>query len=71
MSIGELNAENNLEYCERMGYDSAKNGSNTTNCDFRIFGTKEGMKSWEKGKRKFELEQFQKISQLDKEEGGK
>ena len=39
-------------HCEKMGYDSIKNGANIENCDFRIFGTKEGMKAWESGVRR-------------------
>ena len=39
------------EYAYNMGYDSIKNGANTTNCDFRIFGSKEMTAAWERGKR--------------------
>jgi len=38
------------------GYDCGKNGSNTTNCHYSIFATKELMKAWERGKAKATLE---------------
>lgn len=42
-------ASDELKYCEKMGYDSVINGANTTNCNFRIFSTKEKMRAWERG----------------------
>ena len=33
------------------GVDCARNGANTTNCDFRLFATPEMTKEWERGKR--------------------
>ena len=32
------------------GLDCALTGPNTTNCDFRLFATKELTKAWERGK---------------------
>ena len=40
-----------LKQCYEMGKDYAKNGANTTNCNCRIFATKEGLNAWEGGKK--------------------
>lgn len=42
--------DRSLEHAYKMGFDCAVNGSNETNCDFRIFGSAETMKAWENGK---------------------
>ena len=34
----------------KAGLDCGLNGPNTTNCDFRLFATKELTKAWEHGK---------------------
>lgn len=44
------NPETDLERCERMGYESQKYGANVMNCSFRIFGSPEGTKAWERGR---------------------
>ena len=51
--LRELHPQDDLEHCEAMGYDCAKNGANETNCNFRIFGTATGEDAWERGKEKF------------------
>ncbi len=38
------------EYAYKMGKDYAKNGANTTNCNFAIFSSKENTRAWEEGK---------------------
>lgn len=40
------------DYCEAMGYDAGKNGSNEKNCHFSLFSTPEKTVAWEKGKRR-------------------
>ncbi len=45
-----------LQYCEKMGYESVQNGANLDNCNHRIFGSIEGKKAWERGKKRAELE---------------
>jgi hypothetical protein len=37
------------------GYDCGLNGSDTINCHFGWFATKESMQEWERGKRNAEL----------------
>ena len=32
-----------------MGYDAGLNGANETNCNFRLFATREATKEWERG----------------------
>ena len=54
--INSLKPKLDLKGCEKLGYDCAKNGANTTNCDFRIFGNVEGKDAWERGKKKYERE---------------
>jgi ribosome modulation factor len=34
------------------GYDAGVNGPNTTNCNFRLFDTKEHMEMWSAGNKK-------------------
>jgi hypothetical protein len=46
--IEDLEPEKSEAYLH--GFDCGKNGPNTTNCHFSIFGTKEGTSQWEKGK---------------------
>ena len=38
------------EHAYEMGRDYAKNGANTTNCNFAIFALKENTRAWEKDK---------------------
>lgn len=38
------------EKAYKLGFDCGLNGSNLTNCDFRIFSTPEFTKEWERGK---------------------
>lgn len=40
---------NNITEEYKMGYDAGKNGANTTNCNFRLFATREQTKEWERG----------------------
>jgi hypothetical protein len=35
----------------RMGRDCAINGPNTTNCNFRLFSSRDKTNEWERGKR--------------------
>lgn len=48
MSKKETKPEQTIYY--RMGYDSGLNGSNTKNCNFKLFDTPEHTELWEKGK---------------------
>lgn len=41
---------------ESYGYDCGKNGANMTNCNFRIFATRELTKAWERGKARADRE---------------
>jgi len=50
MIPSDLQPVEDLNHCEQMGYDCETNGTNTDNCNFRIFGTKEGMEAWVLGK---------------------
>jgi len=45
------------DHAYKMGYDCGKNGATEENCHFTIFGTKEGTKEWERGKRDAENDQ--------------
>lgn len=56
MNFRELQPETDLDHCEAMGFDCAENGANERNCHFTIFGTTDGTKAWETGKRKAEME---------------
>lgn len=40
-----------LKHCYEMGKDSVISGVNETNCNFRLFGTPEKRKAWERGVR--------------------
>ena len=42
--------EKELQNAYEMGKDNAINGSNETNCDFRIFSSPEKTKEWERGR---------------------
>lgn len=44
------------------GYDNGMNGANPTNCDFRIFGSPESTREWERGKEQAEIDK-EKIPQ--------
>jgi hypothetical protein len=46
----------NLDYCYDMGRDCAIYGPNVKNCNFRIFGSREGMEAWERGMKDGEKE---------------
>jgi hypothetical protein len=38
------------ESAEEAGFDCGKNGSNTANCHFKFFATRELTAAWERGK---------------------
>ena len=42
----------NKAYAYKMGKDCAKNGSNTENCHFSIFSSRENADEWQRGLRK-------------------
>ena len=44
--------------CYEAGFDSGLNGSNSTNCHFSYFATKEKMERWEKGSKDGEQERL-------------
>ncbi len=37
------------DYAYKMGFSCARNGANTTNCNFSLFNSPENTKAWEKG----------------------
>lgn len=49
-ALNGLQPYDDEDYAYRMGRDCALNGASTTNCDFRLFGTREMTKQWERGK---------------------
>lgn len=40
----------------KMGYDCGMNGANQINCNFRIFGSPESTREWERGKEQAEID---------------
>ena len=57
IKIRGLQPIGDLDHCEAMGFDSVKSGADEKNCHFAIFGTREGMMAWERGKRRAEEEE--------------
>ena len=52
MNVSKLDPfKHSKEYAYKMGKDCAINGSNTINCDFAIFSSKENTKAWEQGRK--------------------
>ena len=55
-----MKTKESYEY--KMGYDSAINGANTTNCHFGLFATREQTSEWERGRRDGEGQVQRKVA---------
>lgn len=49
--FGAMRASGDFESPYAAGFDCGKNGSNTKNCHFNWFSTKERTAEWERGKK--------------------
>lgn len=48
--LAELSARPDIEHARKMGRDYARKGANTTNCNCRLFCTREHTRAWERGR---------------------